>query len=162
MLDGLRRVYAIEVFQHPTKLSTAKQDEEELIHLIRTAGYSLVGNECYQLRTPNLHSLLGSGKLEALQPVFEAQKIDLIVLDFPTKPYVLKNIEDFFNIEVMDRTRLILEIFKKRATSSEGKIQVALAEAQYEIGRLSGGKGISMSRLGGGVGTRGPGEQKMD
>ncbi len=155
-----RKTYAIEVFQFPTHPDAAKEDLVELESLIETVGYQLVGSEIYLLRNLDLHTLLGKGKLQDLKEQFENQGIDLIILDFAVKPYMLKNIEDIFNIEVMDRTRLILEIFKRRATSSEGKLQVELAEAKYELGRLSGGRGIEMSRLGGGVGTRGPGEQK--
>ena len=161
-MTNFRKTYAIEVFQYPTPKEAALADLIELKSLIASAGYFLSGSEVYQLRDLNLHSLLGKGKLEEFKAMFTKNNIDLIVIDFAIKPYVLKNIEDFFNIEVMDRTRVILEIFKKRATSAEGKLQVELAEAEYEIGRLSGGKGKELSRLGGGIGTRGPGEMKME
>jgi len=153
----MRRVYALEVYQYPTPKSEAAEDYTELQALIRAARFVPVGGEIYQLRDLNGHTYLGSGKLEMLLPELLAQQVDLVVIDAFIKPYQLKNIEDVFNIEVADRTRLILEIFKQRAHSKEGKLQVELAEAEYEIGRQIGGRGVELSGLGKGV--RGPGEQ---
>ena len=159
-----RRVYAITVYRYPTPRSEAEEDLAELIQLAGAAGFAVVGSEVYQLRQMDTHTGLGKGKLEKMREQFGAMRpgIDLIALDFEIKPYQIKNIEDYFNIEVSDRTRLILEIFKKRATSAEGKLQVELAEARYEIGRLVGGRGLELSRLGGGIGTKGPGETIME
>ncbi|MEI6222489.1 MAG: GTPase HflX [bacterium] len=158
-----RKVYAIELYQYPTSKEEAEEDRQELEKLVTSAGYFMAGSEAYQLREIHPRTCIGPGKLEQLKEVVEENNIDLIILDFPIKPYALKYVEDFFNVEVADRTRLILEIFKKRATSAEGKLQVELAEAKYELGRLVGkGLGKQLSRLGGGIGTRGPGEQHME
>jgi len=174
-----RKVYVIEAYRYPTPKAEAEEDLAELLRLVDAAGWEIVGSELYQLRKINPDTVLGKGKLEDLNLLFtefrkrigasskarrqsdedEAAGIDLVVFDFDLKPFQIKKIEDYFNIEVSDRTRLILEIFKKRAKSAEGKLQVELAESEYEIGRLTGGRGLELSRLGGGVGTRGPGEK---
>jgi GTP-binding protein HflX len=152
----MRRVYAVEVYRHPVTKAEAEEDYAELQSLIRAAKLVQVGGEVYQLRDLNGHTYIGTGKLDNLFPVLIKNQVDLIVIDAFIKPYQLKNIEDHFNIEVADRTRLILEIFKQRANSKEGKLQVQLAEAEYEIGRQVGGRGVELSGLGKGV--RGPGE----
>ena len=103
---------------------------------------------------------IGSGRLEELKEVCQSQEIDLIIFDCELSPTQIRNLEFETEVRIIDRTMLILDIFASRARSREGKLQVELAQLKYLLPRLTG-KGAAMSRLGGGIGTRGPGESKM-
>lgn len=105
--------------------------------------------------------LLGKGKLEEIQHLIETLGLNVVIFSENLSGTQQKNIENRLNIKTIDRTQLILDIFARRARSSEGKIQVELAQLEYLLPRLMG-KGIILSRLGGGIGTRGPGEQKLE
>lgn len=155
------RIFTLKLYRDYRKKEEAKEDLLETQNLVRSLRWKLIAGEIYYLRNINTHTVIGSGKIQKLKKLFEKLKINLIVIDFSIKSYALKNLEDEFNTIIIDRTRLILEIFHQRATSHAGKLQVSLAEAEYEIGRLRG-KGHELSRLGGGIGTRGPGEQIME
>ena len=104
---------------------------------------------------------LGSGKLEELAADIESTEATGIICDDELTPVQMSNMERILDTKVMDRTMLILDIFAQHAVTSEGKIQVELAQLQYRMTRLTG-KGRAMSRLGGGIGTRGPGEKKLE
>ncbi len=133
----------------------------ELTELARTAGAEVICEMTQKREAPEPGTYLGRGKLEELSEFCENEKPDLVIVDGELSPAQQKNIENFTDVRVIDRTTLILDIFAQRALSGEGKLQVELAQLKYALPRL-GGKGASMSRLGGGIGTRGPGETKLE
>ena len=103
---------------------------------------------------------VGSGMIQEIADICQKQEIDLLIFDCELSPTQIRDIEDITNVRVIDRTMLILDIFAARAVSKEGKLQVELAQLKYMLPRLTG-KGTTLSRLGGGIGTRGPGETKL-
>ena len=133
----------------------------ELSELARTAGAEVICEMTQKRESPEAGTYLGRGKLEELSEYCENEKPDLVIVDGELTPAQQKNIERITDTRVIDRTTLILDIFAARALSGEGKLQVELAQLKYALPRL-GGKGASMSRLGGGIGTRGPGETKLE
>ena len=134
---------------------------EELKRLADTAGADTFAVLTQQKSTPDVATCIGKGKLEELALLCKNNQIDLVVFDCELTPAQIKNIENEVETEVIDRSMLILDIFALHATSAEGKIQVELAQLKYTAPRLIG-KGKEMSRLGGGIGTRGPGESKLE
>lgn len=106
-------------------------------------------------------TLLGQGKVQEIKELAEASQADVVIVDNDLTPTQQRNLESATGVKVIDRTQLILDIFAKRARTAEGRLQVELAQLKYLLPRLSG-KGVSMSRLGGGIGTRGPGETKLE
>lgn len=133
----------------------------ELSELVRTAGAETVSTVIQNLEYPNPATYIGKGKVEEIKDLIYETDANGIVCDDELSPAQMKNLEDMLDVKVMDRTIVILDIFASRARTSEGKIQVELAQARYALTRLSG-FGRSMSRLGGGIGTRGPGESKLE
>lgn len=133
----------------------------ELTELAKTAGAEVICEMTQKREAPEPGTYLGRGKLEELSEFCENEKPDLVIVDGELSPAQQKNIETITDVRVIDRTTLILDIFAGRALSGEGKLQVELAQLKYALPRL-GGKGASMSRLGGGIGTRGPGETKLE
>ena len=133
----------------------------ELASLAKTAGASVVGQLTQKRQAPDPKYYLGSGKLQELKAQVAATNANLIIFDHELSPAQERNLEDILEIKVIDRTELILDIFARHATSHEGKLQVELAQASFLLTRLSG-HGALMSRLGGGIGTRGPGETKLE
>lgn len=134
----------------------------ELERLTDTAGGETVGKLTQRLDSVNAASVIGSGKLLELADMCKALEVDTVVFDCELSPSQIRNISDAVgDVVVIDRTMLILDIFALHATSGEGKLQVELALLKYSAPRLCG-KGIEMSRLGGGIGTRGPGESKLE
>ena len=134
---------------------------DELEELARTAGAEVVAKLVQKRPEPDKATGIGEGKLEELKEICENNEIDLIIFDCELSPSQLKNIEDFTDIDTVDRTMLILDIFAQRALTAEGKLQVELAQQKYMMPRLMG-LGKKLSRLGGGIGTRGPGESKLE
>jgi len=134
---------------------------EELKRLADTAGASVVAVLTQQKATPDVATCIGKGKLEELSVLCKNNSIDTVIFDCELSPAQIKNIENEIETEVIDRSMLILDIFALHATSAEGKIQVELAQLKYTAPRLIG-KGKDMSRLAGGIGTRGPGESKLE
>ena len=134
---------------------------DELEELARTAGAEVVARLVQKRPEPDKATGIGEGKLEELKEICENNEIDLIIFDCELSPSQLKNIEDFTDIDTVDRTMLILDIFAQRALTAEGKLQVELAQQKYMLPRLMG-LGKKLSRLGGGIGTRGPGESKLE
>ena len=134
---------------------------DELERLLDTAGGETVAKVIQNKSTPDPRTLIGSGKVQEIKKLCEDHKVDLVVFDTELSPSQIKNLEDGIDVRVIDRSMLILDIFALHAVSGEGKLQVELAQLKYTAPRLVG-KGIEMSRLGGGIGTRGPGESKLE
>ena len=134
---------------------------DELEELAKTAGAEVVARLVQKRPEPDKATGIGEGKLEELKEICENNDIDLIIFDCELSPSQLKNIEDTTDIDTVDRTMLILDIFAQRALTAEGKLQVELAQQKYMMPRLMG-LGKKLSRLGGGIGTRGPGESKLE
>ena len=134
----------------------------ELEQLLKTAGGEVYGVMTQSRETPDVRTYIGEGKVEELKEICENNEIPLVVFDRELSPSQIRNLEkELENVRVIDRTMLILDIFALHAVSGEGKLQVELAQLKYTIPRLSG-KGAELSRLGGGIGTRGPGESKLE
>ncbi len=133
----------------------------ELAELARTAGALVVGRVFQNRRQPDPAFYIGSGKAQEVAEKKEADNIDLVVFCDDLSPAQQRNLEDTIGGKVIDRTQLILDIFSQRAQTREGKLQVELAQLQYLLPRLRG-MGEVLSRLGGGIGTRGPGETKLE
>lgn len=134
---------------------------DELEELAKTAGAQVMGKLWQKRDKPDAALFLGSGRLEELSEFCESNEIDLVIADSELSPAQLRNIEKAVKVRVIDRTTLILDIFADRARSNEGKLQVELAQLRYSLPRLIG-QGTKLSRLGGGIGTRGPGETKLE
>ncbi len=134
---------------------------DELEELAKTAGAEVVARMIQKRDKPDNATYIGSGKLEELKMFCEDNEVDLLIFDAELTPSQTRNIEDETGVRVVDRTTLILDIFAGRAVSGEGKLQVELAQLKYSLPRLTG-KGVQLSRLGGGIGTRGPGETKLE
>lgn len=139
----------------------AESSLAELFELVESAGAEPVASISQKLERPDTATCVGSGKLIEIKDFCEAEEIDLIIFDCELTPTQIRNIEQETDVRVVDRTTLILDIFSQRAKSKEGKLQVELAQLKYSLPRLTG-KGIALSRLGGGIGTRGPGETKLE
>ena len=136
---------------------------DELARLLDTAG-GVTFARMVQKATPDPRTLIGSGKVRELAELCRGNDISLVVFDCDLTPVQIRNLEDDIDVDglrVIDRSMLILDIFALHAVSAEGKLQVELAQLQYTAPRLTG-QGIEMSRLGGGIGTRGPGETKLE
>ena len=134
---------------------------DELEELVKTAGAETVARTIQRREKVHPAHYLGKGKIEELKMMLRTYDATGIVCDDELSPAQLKNLEKMLETKVMDRTIVILDIFAARAISGEGKIQVELAQLKYRLSRLTG-MGASMSRLGGGIGTRGPGEKKLE
>ena len=134
---------------------------EELKALAKTAGAETVGKVIQPRDAYHPATYIGKGKLEEVRSLIEETGATGIICDDELSPAQLRNLEDALGTKVMDRTMVILDIFASRATTSEGKIQVEVAQLKYRSTRLTG-LGTTLSRLGGGIGTRGPGEKKLE
>ncbi len=133
----------------------------ELAELVETAGAEVVGMTVQGRANIHPGTYVGSGKLQEIRHMISDLQADGIVCDDELSPAQLRNMEKELDCKVIDRTLVILDIFAARASTSEGKIQVELAQLRYRLSRLTG-LGTSLSRLGGGIGTRGPGEKKLE
>lgn len=146
-------------------LDTGEYDVEtslaELAELAETAGAEVLGTLTQKRESPDKATCIGAGRLEELRQVCENTGADLVIFDLELTATQHRNLEDALPCRVVDRTTLILDIFAGRAHSSEGRLQVELAQLQYLLPRLAG-QGTALSRLGGGIGTRGPGETKLE
>lgn len=140
---------------------TTEESINELRELAESAGAIVVGTLIQNKDKPETKAYLGEGKLEELKNAVETLDADLIIFDDELTGIQTRNIEDITQVRVIDRSTLILDIFALRARSREGKLQVELAQLKYRLPRLTG-MGVSLSRLGGGIGTRGPGETKLE
>lgn len=164
---------AVEMYENKTEqerallvsVDTGEFDAEvsidELEELADTAGASVLGKIIQKKERPEAATFVGAGKLAEIIAFCAAQDIDLLIFDSELTPSQQRNLEKLTGVRVIDRTMLILDIFASRARTGEGKLQVELAQLKYSLPRLVG-QGLSLSRLGGGIGTRGPGESKLE
>ena len=134
---------------------------DELEELAHTAGAEVLGKLIQKRERPEAATFVGAGKLAEIIAFCSAQDVDLLIFDSELTPSQQRNLEKLTGVRVIDRTMLILDIFAARARTGEGKLQVELAQLKYSLPRLAG-QGQSLSRLGGGIGTRGPGESKLE
>ena len=145
-----------------TKAQTATDETlEELDALLETAGGFCTGKVLQNRHTPDAHSFIGEGKALEVKMLVEATASTMVIFDNELSPGHIRALEDILGVTVLDRSALILDIFAQRAKTKEGRLQVELAQYQYLLPRLSG-MGKSLSRQGGGIGTRGPGETKLE
>ena len=153
------RVILVAVHEKQDRIQDASLDE--LAELVKTAGAICVGTLTQNLEYANGVTYLGKGKLEELKAMLVALEATGIVCDTELTPAQMKNLSQILDTKIMDRTMIILDIFAARANTREGKIQVELAQLKYNATMLVGLRD-SLSRLGGGIGTRGPGEKKLE
>lgn len=139
----------------------AEESLDELKELAETAGAEAVGRMIQKRTSPDPETYLGSGKISELKEMMLALDADLALFDDELSPAQTAALSDMLDTKVLDRTSVILDIFARHAVTNEGKIQVELAQLKYRSTRLTG-KGNALSRLGGGIGTRGPGEKKLE
>ncbi len=140
---------------------TTDESMRELDELVQTAGGEVVCEAVQNRPYPDPGTYVGIGKLEEIKQAVETLGAELVVFDDELSPVQLRNINEYLGVRILDRSMLILDIFAMRARSGEGKLQVELAQLKYQLPRLRG-MGIELSRTGGGIGTRGPGETKLE
>ncbi len=163
-LKGVMQERAILVtvkLEHDKTTWDVVERENELRELALTAGTEIIAEDISHRDAPTPNLYVGKGKAEDLTLNAAIKKADLVIFNNDLSGTQQRNLEKEMSVRVIDRTQLILDIFAKRARSPEGKAQVELAQLEYSLPRL-GGKGVQLSRLGGGIGTRGPGEQKLE
>ena len=139
----------------------AEASQEELVQLAGTAGAKVVGKLVQRLPVASKTSYLGKGKLDELLSLKDSVDYNVVIFDDELSPLQQRNLEDFLRVKVIDRAALILDIFARRAQTREGQLQVELAQHQYLLPRLAG-QWSHLERLGGGIGTRGPGESQLE
>jgi len=147
--------------KHSIYYDHRKEHIEELKNLAVSAGANVEEAIYFKQIKPNTKYFINTGKLEQIKNIVDENDLELVIFDDEITPTQQRNLQTKLNIKVLDRTALILDIFAQRAHSSEGKLQVELAQLNYILPRLTG-RGIELSRLGGGIGTRGPGETKLE
>ena len=140
---------------------SAEESLDELRVLAESAGARVVETMLQSRPAPEAATLVGSGKVSELAAMAKANRADLVIFDHDLTPTQFRNLDRAIGLRVIDRTQLILDIFAARARTREGQLQVELAQLNYLLPRLAG-RGIEMSRLGGGIGTRGPGETQLE
>ena len=145
-----------------TQEQTANDESlRELEELLQTAGGFCTGKVLQNRHTPDSHSFIGEGKALEVKMLVEATQSTMVIFDNELSPGNIRALEEIIGVTVLDRSALILDIFAQRAKTKEGRLQVELAQYKYLLPRLSG-MGTSLSRQGGGIGTRGPGETKLE
>ncbi|MDR3749198.1 MAG: GTPase HflX [Acidobacteriota bacterium] len=147
--------------EHGHQPFSAEESMAELRELATSAGGSVIGEFLQRRQKPDPATLIGSGKLEELQGAVASSSPDVVIFDHELTPSQQRNLERQVDSRVIDRTQLILDIFARHARTREGQLQVELAQLQYLLPRLTG-RGVEMSQLGGGIGTRGPGETQLE
>ncbi|HET7439763.1 MAG TPA: GTPase HflX [Terriglobales bacterium] len=157
--DSVSSVAMSKAPSHPE--FNAEESLDELRSLADSAGAEVVGEFLQHRDRPDPATLIGRGKLEEIAAAAASVSADLILFDHDLSPSQQRNIEKAVNTRVIDRTQLILDIFARHARTREGQLQVELAQLEYLLPRL-GGRGVEMSQLGGGIGTRGPGETQLE
>lgn len=140
---------------------TTDESMRELEELVKTAGGEVVCETVQNRPAPDAGTDVGTGKLEEIKAAIDELEAELVVFDDELSPVQLRNVSEYLGVRVLDRSMLILDIFAMRARSGEGKLQVELAQLKYSLPRLRG-MGTELSRTGGGIGTRGPGETKLE
>ncbi|MBV9296617.1 MAG: GTPase HflX [Acidobacteriaceae bacterium] len=141
--------------------SDSDESLEELATLAQSAGGQVIERLSQTRPARDAATLVGTGKVDEIKQRVDADDIDTVIFDHELTPTQLRNLERRLEVKVLDRTQLILDIFARRARTSEGQLQVELAQLNYLLPRLAG-RGVEMSRLGGGIGTRGPGETQLE
>jgi GTP-binding protein HflX len=155
----MERAFLIAVVAGPVR--EGDDPLAELKELLSSAGAEYAGEMIQRREAPVANTYLGKGKLKELKAELDRVKPDLVVAEDELTPTQQRNLEDRLAVRVIDRTTLILDIFAQHAHTSEGKLQVELAQLEFNLTRMRG-KGLQLSRLGGGIGTRGPGETKLE
>lgn len=140
---------------------TTEESVAELSELAKTAGAEVVAEVIQNKSEIEASTYMGEGKIEEIKEAVDSMDIDAVIFDDELSPVQIRNLSEYLDVKVIDRTVLILDIFAKRAKSGEGKLQVELAQQKYLLPRLRG-LGVQLSRTGGGIGTRGPGETKLE
>lgn len=158
---GQDRVLLVGLLTRDTTPEQFQNQLTELARLVETAGGDVL-QVCHQKRSrPHPQTVVGEGKVQAIALAVQTVGANLVVFDRDLSPAQVRNLEARIGVRVVDRTEVILDIFAQRAQSGAGKLQVELAQLEYMMPRLTG-RGRTMSRLGGGIGTRGPGETKLE
>lgn len=160
-MEGQERVLLAACYLHGDDEERFQSSLHELQALTETAKGDVIQVVTQKRTAIHPSTYLGEGKIKEIKQLAEEQDIDLIIFNDELSPGQMRNITNITDLRVIDRTQLILDIFASRAKTKEGKLQVELAQLQYMLPRLYG-KGIELSRLGGGIGTRGPGETKLE
>jgi GTP-binding protein HflX len=158
---GRERALLVGLALGRTPRAVAEASLAELAHLAESAGAQVIAAELQARARPDAATLIGSGKAQLLASRCTDDAIDVVIFDDDLTPAQQRNVEGVLGHKTLDRTQLILDIFARRAKTREGRLQVELAQLNYLLPRLSG-KGVLLSRLGGGIGTRGPGETKLE
>jgi len=159
--EGEERAMLVGLITSGSDAWQIEDELDELSQLSRTAGATVCGRLTQTRPQPDPRCFLGSGKVQELSLLVQELGANLVVVDQELTPNQQRNLEEIIGVKVIDRTELILDIFAQRAQTKEGKLQVELAQLKYLYPRLVG-KGLSLSRLGGGIATRGPGETKLE
>ncbi len=157
-----KEVILVAVMEKGAESAEREASFDELERLAETAGATVYARMVQEKEAPDARTYIGSGKVRELADLCQNGGIDMVIFDCELSPSQIKNLEnDLGDVQVIDRSMLILDIFALHATSGEGKLQVELAQLKYTVPRLTG-HGTELSRLGGGIGTRGPGESKLE
>lgn len=159
-MENSEKAYLVAVLAGPAP-GEGTDELAELKELLVTAGAEPVGEMIQRRDRPDPRTYFGKGKLEELQTELDRLEPDLVVVEDELTPNQQRNLEDKLGLRVIDRAALILDIFAQHAHTAEGKLQVELAQLEFNLTRMTG-KGIALSRLGGGIGTRGPGETQLE
>ncbi len=159
--EGEERAVLVDLISASADSWQVEDDLDELAQLARAAGATICGRITQARPMPHPKHFLGSGKVQEVALMAQELGANLVIIDQELSPAQQRNLEDMVGVKVLDRTELILDIFSQRARTKEGKLQVELAQLKYLYPRLIG-KGQVLSRLGGGIGTRGPGETKLE
>ena len=161
LANGAReRAALVGLFSGSSRQFDPEHSLDELAGLATAAGANVALRVLQERRRPDAATFLGSGKIASLATACDEARVDVVIFDNELSPAQLRNIEEAVGVKVLDRTQLILDIFASRAKTREGKLQVELAQLKYLLPRLIGS--AALSRLGGGIGTRGPGETKLE
>src|SRR5262245_64541480 len=161
MMPGRERAALVGLFTDAPRHSDPEHALDELAGLASAAGGDVVLRVQQERAKPDPATFLGSGKVQTLAASCAETRTDVVIFDNELSPAQLRNLEETLDRRVVDRTQLILDIFARRARTREGKLQVELAQLKYLMPRLVGSS-AALSRLGGGIGTRGPGETKLE
>ena len=162
MIEEKSKAVLVSIAERSSEVAECERSLDELERLLNTAGGVCFAKVIQVKESFDVRTCIGSGKVAEIKELCKNNDIPLVVFDFELSPAQIRNLEnDIENVSVIDRSMLILDIFALHATSGEGKLQVELAQLKYTAPRLVG-KGIELSRQGGGIGTRGPGETKLE
>lgn len=160
-VPAAEKAYLVGVELPGVNTTDVEESLKELAMLAETAGAQVAGISLQKRSRPDAATFIGRGKVEEIKARIQELQADLVICDRELSPAQSRNLEESLDVKVIDRTQLILDIFARRARTREGKLQVELAQLNYILPRLTG-IGIQLSRLGGGIGTRGPGETKLE